>query len=110
MTIEERIILFDLLPREGDIESLRLIRKLREELSLEDVREQIKFIAVREGSKLIYNWDAEAAEGITKDVKLMDDAAALRIVRRRLRELNGQKKLHDSQVDLYTKLVGTEVD
>lgn len=94
----DRLILLNTLPKEGDITTLRIIRKLREDLSFSE--EEHKALAFKqEGGKMM--WQSEADK--LKEVEVGDKAKE--IIRNRLKELNEQKKLTEEHLPLYEKFV-----
>ncbi len=69
LNVFERLMLLEILPHQGDITAIRIVRKLREELSFsEDEHKKLNF--VQEDSLL--RWDDEVDS--IKDVELGDKA------------------------------------
>ncbi len=94
----DRILLLNILPREGDITSLRIIRKLREDLSFSE--EEHKVLEFKQDGERI-QWKTEADRPKTVDI----GDKAKEIIRNRLKELSDQKKLTEEHLPLYEKFV-----
>jgi len=105
LSVKERLILLGILPPQGDIASLKIVRKLREDLGFsEKEQKKIKLIIVpgatdQEGG---YRWDGE----IEKDVEIGEKATD--IIVKSLTDLSSKGQLHIDQLDLYEKFVEKE--
>jgi len=98
LQIGERLGLLDILPREGDYTTLKIIRELRESLSFSE--EEIKTYKFRtEGTRFL--WDNDKGE--VKDVPLGE--VVTDIIKKALKKLNDEKKLQDGHFSLYEKFV-----
>lgn len=98
LTVKERIQLLNILPAEGDILSLRLVRKLREALSFSEAEHAALKI---EATPTQVKWDQEAATGADKEVEI--GPKAHEIVAVELRKLSDQRKLNEQYLDLYDR-------
>ena len=98
LTVKERLLLFQLLPNEGDILSLRMVRKLREDLSFSDEENAALQFKIDGPS---YNWDHTAAT--TKEVEIGPKANAL--IAEALKRLSDARKLSIDHVDLWDKFI-----
>lgn len=97
--ILERLVLLNSLPAQGDITTIKIVRKLREDLSFsEEEHAQLNF--KQEADQLLWNKDAP----VTKDVTLGEKA--LKVIRDALVSLNQKKELHADHLDVYEKFVG----
>lgn len=94
----ERIILLNVLPREGDFTTLKIIRKLREDLSFSEEEHKALQFKQEDGKVL---WVAEA--DIAKPVEIGEKAKE--IIRNRFKELSEQKKLKEEHLPLYERFV-----
>lgn len=95
----DRLILLNILPKEGDITALRILRTLKEELSFsEDEHKELQF---RTGENGLIEWLQSADK--PKDVGLGEKARD--IVAAELRKLNDQKRLQDMHIPLYERFV-----
>ena len=104
LTVIERIHLLDILPREGDITTLRIVRQLREDLSFSE--DEHKALAFEQQANGTINWklDAEVVKEVsigTKAKKLIVDA---------LQRLNTEKKLREAHLPLFERFAEDAVD
>lgn len=105
LTIAERLKLGQVLPKEGDFTTLKILRELRESLSFtEDELKQFKFeqeeIEV-DGKKMTQTtWDTEEAK---KEVEITMGDKALEIVRETMSGLDKAKKLDEGLFTCYEK-------
>ena len=100
LTVPERLTLLNILPKEGDFTTIKLMRKLRESLSFdEDELEVIKF--VQDGDQV--RWNAEGAAGIMKQCQIGEKMTD--IIHDTLKKLNDEKKLTEQHFSLYERFV-----
>ena len=102
LSILERLLILNLLPGENDIITLRLVRKLKEQLGPTD--EELVEMNMRyeqEGNRTITKWDNNKA----KDKEFELSEKAVDIIRDALKNLDKTKKLTDNHISLYTKIV-----
>lgn len=102
LTILSRITLTRLLPSEGDIPTMRLIKKLREKLSFTDkeLKEfKIQKMSSPSGSKII--WDPKMYNK-TVDIKVVKEERQLLL--EQFNELDKKKKVTETHLDIYDKL------
>jgi hypothetical protein len=102
----ERLILLNALPREGDITTLKIIRKLREDLSFSEAEHKALNITDKNPQTgdvdgLVY-WNHEA--DIPKDVQIGEKA--MDIIKNTFEMLNKQKKLREEHLDIYERFIG----
>ena len=103
LTIGERFALLGILPGEGNFATLRIVRKLRENISLtEDEMKDfgVKQIQSNGGSQL--TWDVNKAT-IEKEFEFGEFAEEL--IRTKLKELNDKDKLENNHFTIYEKFV-----
>jgi hypothetical protein len=96
---KERIVLFGLLPAEGDVITLRSVKKLREDLAFsEQENAALKMTQTGNGG---YQWDpsADAPVEIHIPAKLHDAIAG------NLKRLDTEAKLTLDHLDLFDKFV-----
>ena len=98
MTVMERMILLGLLPGEGDITTLRIVRKLREDLSFSEQEHKDLQISQADGQ---IKWDQKKAKA--KPITL--GPKATRIIVKTLKTLNEKGKLLSQHLDLYDRFV-----
>lgn len=98
LKVLERVMLFNLLPVEGDFGTLRVVRRLKEELEL-TTDEQVLIGFSRNGPE--FKWERELDPAKEFDL----DATALRIISDRLKDLDAKKKLTMQHYSLYERFV-----
>ena len=98
LSVFDRLILLNILPREGDFTTLKIVRKLREDLSFsEDEHKALQF--KQEGGQV--QW--QQAGDVPKDVPIGEKASD--IIVEVLKKLDKEKKLQDTHYDLYELFV-----
>jgi hypothetical protein len=99
LTILERLILSSILPGEGDFTTLKVLRKLKEDLSFsEEEHLTLRFETKDNGS---VSWQPEG--NIPKEVPIGEKAKD--IIVDALKKLNADKKLTNDHFSLYEKFV-----
>lgn len=99
LTVKERVVLAGILPKEGDLTTLKIVRKLKEDLSFsEDEHKLLNFN--RDGDQLTWVQDAVGPTDIEIGEKAMD------VIKGSFRALNNRKLLVDDHIELYDKFVG----
>ena len=104
LKVFERIILLNLLPTEGNVVTLRVVRDLQSALSFsEDEIKQYRIQSVADAENRVnITWDvARSLE--EKDVKIGDVAKT--IIREKLVKLDEEKKLTLNMLSIYEKFV-----
>jgi hypothetical protein len=96
----ERLILLNILPREGDFTTLKIVRKMREDLSFSE--QEHKDLSITIGEKGQVKWKTEA----DRDVEISIGEKATDIIVSVLKKLNAEKKLTEQHFSLYEKFVG----
>lgn len=101
LNVLNRLLLLNLLPKEGDITTLRIIRKLQEELSFsEEEHKALNF--TEDGTAL--NWTSSA--DVPKEVSIGVKASA--IIVDVLEKRNAEKKLTAEFLPLYDLFIPVE--
>ena len=101
LTVRERIILLSVLPAQGDFTTLKIVRKLREDLSFnEEEHKALQFKTVEGGMQWI-----QQAE---KDADINVGEKATDVVKETLKKLNDEKKLTMDHMGLYEKFMDTK--
>lgn len=98
LTVRERLILQSVLPQEGDFLTLKVLRKLQEDLSFTE-EELAKYKFVQSESQV--TWDDKVEQG--KEIKIGKKANDIIVLA--LSKLNEQKKLRMEHYDLYVRFV-----
>lgn len=102
LNVTERLRLLAILPEQGNILTLKIVRKLREELSFdEEEHKRINLVVTNER----ITWNDEAED---KEVEFGETAMTL--VRDCLEKLDGSDELLLADVDLWDKFIGLEVE
>jgi hypothetical protein len=105
LSVNERYGLMSILPAEGNIVNLRLIRDLQMALAFSDdeiTKYDVTLIPQANGAQGIM-WNREKAEGQLKEIPIGSNT--LSIVTERLRKLNEERKLTIQLIDLYERFI-----
>ena len=108
LDIRSRLMLLGILPAEGDITTVKVIRKLREDLSFsedEHKKYNIKVTPQDNGNATI-DWDETKEE--PKDIKI--GMKARDVIVTSLEKLNTDKKLTEQHIDLYERFVNSDAE
>ena len=95
----ERLILLNILPREGDFTTLKIVRKMREGLSFTE--EEHKALEFKQEDEGRIRWKQEADK--LKEISIGEKATD--IIVEVLKKLNDTKKLQDQHYSLYEKFI-----
>lgn len=98
LSVYDRLILLNILPKEGDITTLKLIRTLREELSFSE-QEHAKLQFRNENNQMFWQKEGET----TKDVHIGEKATDVIVAT--LKRLNAERRLQEAHIDLYDRFV-----
>lgn len=96
LSVKERLLLGNILPKEGNIANLRIVRKLRESMSFSEA-EWIKFGFKEEGDQL--KWDPT----LPQDIEVEMGPTAQKMVQDTLKKLSTENKLTEDFLSLYDK-------
>lgn len=100
LTVLDRILLLNVMPAEGDILTLKIVRKLREGLSFtEDEHKALNI--VNENGQIKWTPTTE-----TKEIEIGPKAMIL--IAKVLKKLSKEEKLPAQYVDVYEKFVEEE--
>ena len=98
LDVRERLVLLSVLPPEGDFITLKVVRKLKEDLSFTEAEiEQYKF--VQNDANVTWDNSVEQSKPIaigTKAKEVIGDA---------LKKLDKDKKLREEHISIYEKFV-----
>jgi hypothetical protein len=101
LTVKERLVLMGMLPKESNFTTLKIMRKLREELSFsEEEHAIIQF--KQDGPQLSWNFQAN----VTKDVPIGD--MMMELIKSDLKKLDKDGKLTEDHFSLFEKFVESE--
>jgi hypothetical protein len=101
LKVYDRLILLNILPKEGDFTTLKIIRKLREDLSFSE-QEHATLQFKQDGGNV--QWKQEG--DIPIEIPIGEKATS--IITESLKKLDKEKKLTDSHYDLYELFVKPE--
>ena len=96
--IFERIILLNVLPKEGDFSTLKIVRNLRESLSFSEEEHKILQFKTENGRVL---WKPEG--DMQKDVPIGEKATD--IIVECLKRLNKEKHLKEEHIPIYERFI-----
>jgi len=104
LNLSERFALLGLLPQEGNFATLKVVRKLKESLSLTE--EEIKYYDLKQvatnGGETKITWSPEKALE-TKDFEFGEFAEDM--ITSKLKQMSEEKKLGDKHFSIYEKFV-----
>jgi hypothetical protein len=100
LDVLERVLLFNLLPKEGNFLTLKTIRQLRERVGL-DAKEVKEIKVVNDIEKGTLTWDAD--KDPHKEIEVNRDAN--KIIVDVLEKMDKDGKLNDQHISLYEKFV-----
>ena len=94
----ERIVLSMILePQAGRYDVLKLVRKLREDLSFSE--SEIKEVNLRAEEGGGYRWDKD----LVKDVEIGE--VTMGVIKKQFEKLEKEGRLHETHMDIYEKFV-----
>jgi len=105
LNVLERLVLSNLLPKEGNFTNLKLVRELKEELSFNDI-ENAKLKFIQDGAQV--RWNEKVGNEIVKKLEFADDSLMKNLIIEELKKLDKDKKLRDEHFTLYEKFIGSE--
>ena len=97
----ERIVLSQILPKDGSFLNLKLIRVAKEALSFNE-EENKALCFVQKGEVL--NWK----EGVVEDKEVKLGAVIIDLIVNKLKELDKSASLTENHISLYEKFIGDE--
>ena len=101
LSVLERLVLLGLLPAEGDILTLRIVQKLRSDLSFSE-QDLADYQLVSEDGKVTWSDKATTPKDVTIGPKAQD------LIRSALTALSDAKKLQPQHLALYDRFVEAE--
>ena len=100
-SVPERVSLISTLPREGGIETLRILRDLQTALGFSE--EELEKLNLRQEDGRVL-WDGKGAEEVgLKEIQV--GRAAKRLISKTLEKMDKEEKLPLSFIDLYERFV-----
>ena len=105
LAVVERLVLLNILPKEGDFTTIKLMRKLRESLSFDE--DELKIVQfVQDGDQV--TWNVAGAASILKQCQIGEKMADT--IHDTLKKLNDEKKLTEQHFSVYEKFVVNRED
>jgi hypothetical protein len=101
LTVKERIVLLNIVPKEGDFKTLKQIRKFREELGFSDDENLI--LNFQPGAEGTITWTEPEDGPHKKEFKIGD--TIMELVVDALVQADKGKKLNNDTFELYEKFV-----
>ena len=98
LNVKDRLLLLSVLPKEGNITTLKIVRKLREDLSFSE--EEHKELNFQESDGKLA-WDM-AANG-DKEIEIGEKAS--NVIVEALKELDRNKKLHEEHLPIWEMFI-----
>ena len=102
LDVKERLALLDILPREGDFLTIRIVRELREQMSFSSEEHEAFGFTYNDAGQVTWSGDAEQTKEISLSVK------ARRVVEDALQKADKEKKLTADHVSVYEKFFPEE--
>jgi hypothetical protein len=102
LNVKERLTLLDILPREGDYTTIRIVRELREQVSFSDEEHAAYDFQYTEDGRM--TWNAEAVQ--SRDFLFAPKAR--HIIEEALVKADKAKKLTSDHVSVYEKFFPPE--
>ena len=98
LSVLDRILLLNILPAEGDLTTIKIIRELKEALSFSEEEHKALEIKMQEG-RVFWN----PAASVEKDVKIKDKAKETIVTA--LKDLDTKQKITVEIIPLYEKFI-----
>lgn len=96
----DRLILLNILPKEGDFTTLKIIRTMREDLSFNEEEHKALEFKFEDDGRVLWKRDADVQRDINFGEKATD------IIVEVLKKLNNDKKLTEQHFSLYSQFIG----
>lgn len=98
LSVADRLLLLNILPKEGSLTTIKLMRELREELSFSE-EENKKLGFKQEGDMVLWNFEAD----LEKEIKISDILKD--VIKKTLKELDKSEKLTEAHLGLWDMFV-----
>jgi hypothetical protein len=105
LTIFERYALFTILPREGNFQTLKTIKNLRESLSLTDEEKELYEFHQEDDGKVYWKLTDDEGNQIPQEVDVDISIHGMSIIRDTLEKLDKQDQLKEELYTVYEKFV-----
>jgi hypothetical protein len=101
LTVKERLVLMQMLPKEANFTTLKIMRKLREELSFDEEEHKVLNFKT-DGGRMIWDFNMP----VMKDVQVGD--MMMELIKSDLKKRDKDSKLTEDQFSLFEKFVENE--
>lgn len=101
LNVVDRLMLLNVLPKEGNITTLKIVRKLREDLSFSEEEHKVLNIENKDGMTL---WNPEP--NVKKEIEIGEKATD--VIVDALKDLNSKNKLQEDHLNLWDIFVENE--
>ena len=104
LSVFERAVLMNVLPKEGNFTNLKALRVLKENLSLSEDENKIYQPQIIEGK---FFWKTQDDEGnpIPQNKEIEIGEIVTELIKKTLKNLNSQNKLKEEHISLYEKFI-----
>lgn len=106
LTVFERMLLLNILPREGDFTTLKIVRKLRETLSFSESEHKLWQPKNDNDGHVLWKIMDDDGNPIPQEKEINVGEKATDIIVEVLKRLDKEKKLTDEHYSLYEKFIG----
>ena len=96
LSINERLLILSILPKEGNILTLRIVRDLAREVGFSE--EELKDWEIKQEGNNV-SWNSQKV--VSKDIKIGD--AAKKVISDEMKKLEKENKLQITYLDLFEK-------
>ncbi len=104
--VKERLMLLSVMPGQGNLTTLRLVRRVREELGFDEEEHRALGLII-EGSSYRWDDDAEAKAG-PKEIELGEVVRGM--VLKAFEDLDAEERLELVHLDLYERFIESAQD
>jgi len=98
LSVFERVILLNIIPQESDLTTLKIVRKMRDDLSFSE--EEYKFLQFKTDENSMTTWE----EGM-EDIEVNIGEKATDIIVDAFKKLDSQKRLKLEHLPIYERFV-----
>ena len=97
-TVEERLLLLHILPKQGNYATLKVVREFREDLSLTEIENKELNVQLKDGA---YTWDVKAVKPHYVEMSEM----RTKMVVDALKKLDSENQLSEEFLPLYERFI-----
>jgi hypothetical protein len=108
LNINERLIILNILPQEGNILTLRILRKLKENLSFTEEEHKDLKLTVNPNNTISWRTVNDEDKPILQEKEFDIGDKASDLIKEALKKLDEDKKLTEGHMSVYDKFIGEE--